>query len=257
MPLDPWSLPDDEFMQLVWAAYKRAAAGGGGGLQCAGINVIEQLGRELGDTATYPDVRARVARTLSQLALRGFIAPGPNALDNVGLASTKETLALDPVEVTYGWPREANLVQKFPEVRELDEVLAAYFFLAARCFEARTVDDAALFFIGAAAERMLDVVAERIGHLIDRKRWLPLKSTEKVETLARILEEAGTAQSKPDLRGDAEVVRTIGHAMRVARNDAGHPREKPPTFSRSMVAARICEFPDYAKRLLAAAENTK
>src|SRR5712691_3572068 len=127
MPLDPWSLPDDEFMQLVWAAYKRAAAGGGGGLQCAGINVIEQLGRELGDTATYPDVRARVARTLSQLALRGFIAPGPNALDNVGLASTKETLALDPV-------------------RELDEVLAAYFFLAARCFEARTVDDAALFF---------------------------------------------------------------------------------------------------------------
>jgi hypothetical protein len=159
---------------------------------------------------------------------------------------------LSPEDVRRGWPPEHVDLARFPQVATWEPTLLTYFRLAVRT-HAANVPEAALFFLGGASERLVDLVAEKMTSL-DRGKWKKCtKVGAKIELLIDTLRGCAKRQQRPELLGVADLLGVIGHGYRLGRNDVGHPAAVPPQVSRATVAARLHEFPDYVEQILAAA----
>lgn len=198
----------------------------------------------------FPD---RATDALATLCERGYVwfkmIGAPWAIGQKRAAAQYEftpkgrTATLE--EITSGWPSGRAVLERFPEHAAWDETMGAYFRLAVRTYEAR-VYEAAVFLLGGAAERLLVLVGDKVGHLIPNWSKKQREAKDRQDVLAKLFRERDITA--------AEAIEIIGNTARWARNDVGHPKVTPPTVKPVAVLAMITWFPEHVETLFSSAD---
>jgi hypothetical protein len=132
-----------------------------------------------------------------------------------------------------------------------DATLAAYFRLAIETFNA-AVPEAALFFIGGAAERLIELTGTgALQPIVNAKKWSDAEKSKKTSDKVAAVIDALVASKKVDQR-ETDWLNAQATLYRVARNDIGHPQPTPPRVPRNEVETRIRTFDEYKARMDAA-----
>ena len=198
----------------------------------------------------------RIHDALATLCERGFVwfkkygtpwaagqpreATGRYELTPKGRVATVE-------DVTSGWPSDRGLLDRFPQHATWDETMGAYFRMAVRTYEAG-IHEAATFLLGGAAERLLDLVEERVENLLPQNREKRRnRAGERLSGLVELFKRRGDNST-------AELMDCIGNMARWNRNEVGHPGPAAPKVDPSTVLAMLCNFRDYVSRVLDAAD---
>lgn len=136
-----------------------------------------------------------------------------------------------------------------------DATLTSYYRLAVLTLQA-AVPEAALFFIGAAAEWLLEELGRgTLAPIISATKWQNAQKSKKTEDKVKVILETlelSTSPRKVDM-AEREWLRAQATLYRLDRNDVGHPQATPPSTPKHEVEARVRCFPDYVRRMQDAA----
>lgn len=196
----------------------------------------------------------RFTDAVATLVQRGYLVVEPHS-PAYRIPLSARGLTADAV--SRGWPAHGITLARFPQVSMwADATMAAYFRFAVQTFEAG-VAEAAVFFVGAASERLVERALDDTKNLTQT----PLKGNEKAkEKVEKLFERLASAAKAKVIRlppDELDFLENEIHAMRFGRNDVGHPKPTPPNVPRPLVAARLLGFSDVVTRLEAVVNLVK
>lgn len=184
----------DEFLAGCWSLLHEVATGPSfRHVPHFQLNVTQIIqGAGLVGPTTDPEFQAlhkRIEDATAILLLRGFLTLDPT---QVYLRFAPGAAKASADDVLRGWPPDHLSVDRFDLSSWTDATLATYFKLSVRTFEAH-VPEAALFFLGGAGERLVDVGIERVKHLATKAA--PIKAGDRCAFLFETLDKAIKAKA--------------------------------------------------------------